>query len=342
MRSNSTGGRRGLASRGLAFVAGVLGVAGVAGPLQAMPRLVVEQPLHDFGCVTNVAQLRHDFVLRNTGDSPLQIRKLVSGCESCLTLQAGGDTVAPGGSTLLHCVLDTRQLSGEVVRVAQVQSNDPAGAAGELELRANVVSLFALSPVEIVLEGTPGTVSGRVDIRPLVPLGEPLSRVDSDNTNVVAAVSEVRPGCYQVVVQALETLPRGQHAFNLTVRSAATRDPCCRIAGRINYPREVELIPSRLVFEAGEQPQARIIWVRQHTGDPVALLDAVPSSGEFRCEIVPDPASSDYRINVEAANLLSLAGQSRVLTLKARTAAGDEIVLSEVDMSVCAAGQERP
>lgn len=328
--------------RRLAFTAWALGVAGVVRPAQAMPRLVVEHPLHDFGCVTNVAELRHDFVLRNDGDSPLQIRKLASGCESCLTLQADEVKVAPGGRTLVHCTLDARQLNGEVVRVAQVQSNDPSNGSGGLELHASVVSLYALLPGELMLEGAPKTVNGIVDVRPLVRLREPLSRVDSDNTNIVAAVTEIRPGYYQVVVQALETLQRGEWRFNLTVSSAAASDPPCRIAGRINYPRAVEVIPSQLVFEAQDQFQARIVWVRQHASDPVNLLDAVPSSGEFRCEIVPDPASFDYRVDVEATGLGALAGQSRLLTLKARSASGEEIMLTPVVMSVCAPGQEMP
>lgn len=342
MRSNSTGIRRRLALRGMAVIAGALGIAGGAGPLQAMPRLVVEEPLHDFGRVTNAVQLCHDFVLRNAGDSPLHIRKLVSGCESCLTLQVDELKVSPGERTLLHCCLDARQLSGGVVRVAQVQSDDPAAASSGLELRATLVPLYSLVPADIVLEGAPETVNGVVDIRPLFALREPLSRVDSDNTNIVAAVREVRPGAYQVVVQALETLPRGQGSFTLTVSSSLPGDPPCRISGRINYPREVEVIPSRLVFAAQDQAQTRIIWVRQHAREPVALLDAVPSSGEFHCEIVPDPSSFDYRIDVEAARLESLAGQDRVLTLKARNAYGEEFKLSTVVMSVCATVREMP
>ncbi|MEI8350803.1 MAG: DUF1573 domain-containing protein [bacterium] len=342
MRSNSTVNRRGTALWKVAFVAGGLILTGGALPLQAMPRLVVQQPVFEFGCVTNVTQLRHAFVLRNTGDSPLQIRKLVSGCESCLILQADASTIAPGGQALVHCALDARLLDGEVVRFAQVQSNDVAGGPAELELRATLVRLYEWFPPEISLEGSPESVNGSVTIRPLIRLREPLSRVESDNTNVIAGVSEIRPGSYQVVVQALETLPRGQWAFNLTVRSAATNDPPCRIAGRINFPRDVELIPSQLVFEAREQPQSRILWVRQQAGLPVTLLDVVPSSREFQCEIVPETASFDYRIHVEAGNLALLAGQTRVLTLKARNSSQEEIQLPPVVMSICTPAQEVP
>jgi hypothetical protein len=342
MRSNSTVNRRGTALWKVAFVAGGLILAGGALPLQALPRLVVQQPVFDFGGVTNVTQLRHDFVLRNTGDSPLIIRKLVSGCESCLSLQVEASTVDPGGQTLVRCALDARLLKGAVIRFAQVQSNDAAGGPAELELRATLVQLYESSPPEILLEGSPESINGIVEIRPLTRLREPLSRVESDNTNVVAGVSEIRPGSYQMVVQALETLPRGQWAFNLTVRSAATNDPPCRITGRINFPRDIELIPSQLVFEAREQPQRRILWVRQHAGNPVTLLDVVPSSREFQCEIVPDASSFDYRIHVEAGDLSSLAGQNRVLTLKARNSSQEEIPLLPVVMSICSPAQEAP
>lgn len=313
-------------------VYGVVLVLALAGSLPSLapaaPRLLVEQPNWDFGSVTNTTRLEHDFVLRNAGDASLEIRKVVTSCDSCLTVVLDDVVIPAGGRTLAHCALDTRLLSGEVFRFITIQSNDPLPSEWSVELHASIVPVYAVNPVELTVGGAAGHRQSAVDVTPLLKLKEPLSEVECDNTNISVNVMEGAAGQYLVVAQALESLPRGRSRFSVVVRSQNSNDPPCRILGRLEYPEEYEVIPSQLTFEAKDEPQSRIVWLRQHGGPLLVLQDAVPSSGEFHCEIDPDPVSVDYRIYVDARNLSAARGQSRRLTLRGVTPQRQEVALT--------------
>jgi len=79
-------------------------------------------------------------------------------------------------------------------------------------------------------------------------------------------------------------------------------------------PPAREVLPSELVFEAKAEPQTRIVWLRQHGAQPVALLDVIAPSENFRCEVDPDPSTPSYRVYVTAHDLP--AGQGGELVLK--------------------------
>ena len=74
----------------------------------AVPHIEIDQPRWDFGVVSNLTELRHDFVIRNSGDAPLLITKVVSSCSVCLRAAVDKTQIAPGEKTLLHGCLDLR------------------------------------------------------------------------------------------------------------------------------------------------------------------------------------------------------------------------------------------
>ena len=293
----------------------------------AAPGLFIENPSWNFGAVTNGGHVQHDFVLRNTGDARLVIKRIMTSCDSCVKVYLDESMIAPGASTIAHCVLDTRQLSGDIIRQVTFESDVPLSAGAKAELLATLVPVYVVSPLELSVGGAVEQQQSAVEIVSLVKLSEPLSLVDCDNTNLFAAVVEVTRGRYQVMVKADKSLPRGHSVFRVTVRSQDERDPPCHIVGRIDFPEDYEVIPARLTFEAKDDHQTRTLWLRQQGDKGFSLLDAVPSSAEFHCEIDPDPTSANYRIYVEARNLVAGKGQVRHIMLKGVTRQNQAVVL---------------
>ena len=62
----------------------------------------------------------------------------------------------------------------------------------------------------------------------------------------------------------------------------------------------------------------RILWIKQRGPSPLVLLDILPPSDTFACEIVPDPSGFDYRVNVTAWWQQNNADRTNWLTLKMR------------------------
>ena len=306
-----------------ASVAGLLYCVVATGALGAAS-LTVDQRVFNFGAVTNVVLIQHEFRLHNSGDAELQILRVVSGCDACLQASVERTKSPPGGDARLHCQLNTRLFSGATSRSVTVHSTDLLHPVIELELTGNVVPAYRLDPPEIHILDFPAQTTETVEITPLLPLRAPLSVATCDSSNLTVRLATGNNGQFTLTIQALSSLPRGRFPLAVTVRSADSNDLPCRIQGSVYYAPEFEVLPAQLVLEPRSAPQLRILWLKQHSATPLTLLDVIAPSRDFHCEIDPDPVSPDYRIYVTVASQTAAAGQTRELILKTRTATGQE------------------
>ena len=286
--------------------------------VSAAPQILVEQPAFDFGAITNGSEILHDFVIRNVGDTDLEINRVISSCNVCLKAKLDKFEIPPGGASRLHARLDLRLLSGSISRSITIESNDPQNAWVMLELAGTVTPSYQMTPLEIVLDLSQGQKMAMAEIAPLVRLHAPLSQVNYDNTNILAKVSAAGPGRFVLSLVALDSLPRGNAAINLTLFSADSNDPSFQTTAFIHNPPDLELLPERLKFLPQVEPQMRILWLKQHGATPGILLDIIPPSDKFKCEIEADSTGYNYRIYVNAYQQQALAGQTNVLLLKMR------------------------
>ena len=294
----------------------LLPVTGVR--ILAAPKIVVDQPIFDFGSITNGSQLLHDFVIRNPGDAELQIDRVVSSCAACLQASLEKTKIPPGGESILHARLDLRLLNGTLSRAISIYCNDSNNDPLVVGLTGVVVPFYQVTPAEIDLDLSQGQQTTATEIVPLLNLHAPLSQVLCDDTNIAASLAMEASNRFILTLAAAKSLPLGNASINLTLRSADSNDPPCRITGFVHNPPDLELIPERLRFQPQAEPQMRILWLKQHGASPLILLDVVPPSDTFHCEIDPDSSGYDYRIYITAWQQEEAVGQTNVLTLKMR------------------------
>ena len=290
----------------------------------AAPRIVIERPSWDFGTVTNVFELTHDFLIRNAGDATLELTQVLSSCMACLSAVADKRVLPPGEMARIHCHLDLHALSGRVVRAVVLTCNDPGNPSPVLNLFGVSVPAYQITPREVTLDLSQGQSAGQAEIVPLQKLRAPLSGALSDNTNVVASVRPAGADGFLLTVDARRSLPRGHWVANLVVRSQDTNDPPCHVLAIIHYPPDLEVLPAELRLQPEADPQTRILWLKQHGAAPMVLLDAVPSSNRLHCEIEPDPAGPNYKIYVTAWHQEAAQGQTNSVALKLRDQRGQE------------------
>jgi hypothetical protein len=98
------------------------------------PRLVCDAAEFDYGQVVNTQEVGHVFVLRNTGDAPVEIGQIYSGC-GCTRTQASAATIPPGGTATVEVVFNLFGRSGERNISVYVNSNDPVNPVCQLQCR---------------------------------------------------------------------------------------------------------------------------------------------------------------------------------------------------------------
>lgn len=291
------------------------------GPLFAAPRIEVEQPVLNFGVVTNLSELVHDFVIRNTGDAPVQVSRVLSSCNVCLQAGMANLEIPPGGSNAVHCHLDLRLLRGNVSRVVLVECNDPSNPAVALTLEGTVVPCYQVIPSELSIDIAQGETAATANISPLIPLRAGLSQVVCDDTNIEAGISAAPFTGFLLSVRLKTMPPRGDSVVRLTLRSSDSNDPPCQLTVGVHHPEDLEWLPPRLVFQPQAWEQVRVLLLRQHGTNPLTLLDVVPSSNKYHCEI--EPMGWNYRIYVTAVGQDAAADQTNSLLLKFRNSANE-------------------
>ena len=82
---------------------------------------------HDFGTIKEAdGSVTHTFVIKNTGDAPLVITRVVASC-GCTTPQFSKEPIAPGQTSKIDVAYNPAGRPGQFVKTIAVYSNGKDG-----------------------------------------------------------------------------------------------------------------------------------------------------------------------------------------------------------------------
>lgn len=210
---------------------GLLLAAGSIGQAVAAASAVVPEIAFDAGDVRLGAEITHDFVVRNEGDSPLHLTDVTPSCGCTVTDYDA--TIAPGGEGRIKVRVKTIELApGPTSKTVTVSTDAPDNQRFVLQVKfalAGSLEFLPYNPVYIVAE------RGRVqEERVLLRVRDPALQVRgvaSDNTLVRATLTparteeatgglQPRPGDYWIVLAVLPAAPPGRLRADITVQTS--------------------------------------------------------------------------------------------------------------------------
>jgi hypothetical protein len=104
-------------------------------------------------------------------------------------------------------------------------------------------------------------------------------------------------------------VPEGITGANLRITSADRFDPACTLPVAANVVPPFYCYPDRLLFEARDGEQLRMIFIDQRGGSAVGLREIrLPESG-FRYEVFHGSTPFNYRVNVYATGMAEHVGE---------------------------------
>ncbi|MFQ5590854.1 MAG: redoxin family protein, partial [Phycisphaerae bacterium] len=98
------------------------------------PKIVIPEPVHDFGETWMGPKLTHTFVIKNEGDAPLHIERVKPAC-GCTLAGAHPKVIQPGGSGEFPFSINSKKLRGKYEKSISVQTDDPITPTVRLKLR---------------------------------------------------------------------------------------------------------------------------------------------------------------------------------------------------------------
>jgi len=102
------------------------------------PKIVVQQPEHDFGDIIQGEKVQHNFVVTNTGGDKLVITNVRASC-GCTAALPDKKELAPGESTNIKVEFNSAGRVGKQDKTVYVTSNDKENPEVQLKFTGNIV-----------------------------------------------------------------------------------------------------------------------------------------------------------------------------------------------------------
>ncbi|KKO90453.1 hypothetical protein AAW12_15255 [Sphingobacterium sp. Ag1] len=97
-----------------------------------------EESAFDFGQVKEGAQVKHTFVLKNSGDAPVIISKVTASC-GCTQPEFSKSPILPGGKSEIHVTFNSEGQVGKQQKIITIQSNASNGLT-TVQLKGEVLA----------------------------------------------------------------------------------------------------------------------------------------------------------------------------------------------------------
>jgi len=122
--------------------------AEVAKEAEKAPRLTIVEPVKDYGTIAKGEKLDWSFLVKNTGDTDLQIIAAKPGC-GC-TVADFDKVIKPGETGKVTAHVDTTAFAGPIAKTVTLETNDPTTPTSQLTIHAIVKPYVEAFPAGFV------------------------------------------------------------------------------------------------------------------------------------------------------------------------------------------------
>ena len=116
----------------------------------AAPELAVEQGTFNFGTIAQGKKVKHSFRIKNSGDAPLQIKKLEAAC-GCTAVKPSTSFIQPGKSADIEVIFDSEEFSGKVQKSVTMTTNAGKTPTYTFNMEGTVAEELQVSPRQLSL-----------------------------------------------------------------------------------------------------------------------------------------------------------------------------------------------
>ena len=116
----------------------------------AAPELTVPEGSYHFGTIPQGKKVPHNFVIRNSGDAPLQIKEVNVSC-GCTAAKPSSSLIAPGKSAEIQVLFDSTNFTGKVQKSVSLVTNAGKSPNYTLYLDGTIVEVLQVSPHQMNL-----------------------------------------------------------------------------------------------------------------------------------------------------------------------------------------------
>ncbi len=190
--------------------------------IKPVPRISCKERIYDFGTKDNMLKVKHTFVIKNSGDADLIIKKVKTTC-GCTVAKFSDKTIGPGETADLNAVFTLRNRHGRQQKSIKVTSNDPKQPDFVLCLKGNAVSELEIRPKSIYFKQQSQTKTAlrTVEIISKKPLN--ITNVTSSTEFFLPSIESIKSNnVYKLTVALVPPIPQGYTRGTIRLKNNGT------------------------------------------------------------------------------------------------------------------------
>jgi hypothetical protein len=263
------------------------------------PKIIFEQPVHDFGLVAPDSTQDCEFNFKNEGVGLLKIKDISKTC-GCTVFTLEKKEYAPGEKGTLKVQLHADKGIGARTRHLYVFSNDPVNQKVELTIKASIAQKVVFEPdrLEYKLKGDNAGVA-ELTIRSLDDQPFAITKFDATAEAVTVNFDPVQKAAKFILQTKIDPNKMGASS-NGRVEIALTHPECPSITVPFSVLARFRVDPPAinvLNAEPGEKIQ-RELWVLDNYDEDFEIASVV--SGQNIVKVVgQEKLGHRYKLNIE-------------------------------------------
>jgi len=312
------------------------------------PKIVVDEPVHDFGETWMGPKLTHTFVIKNQGPVALLIESVKPSC-GCTKAGEHPVIIQPGDSGDFPFAINSNKLRGRYEKTVSIATNDPVTPEIKLRLRgvcnryvdvvptnANFGKVAFDEPHERVLKLTNNTDN---------PVQLSLQKTEADVFKF--ELVEITPGKnFELHVSIEPPYEPGRHRFDNVVLTNVDEQKEIRVVAAATIPDRLDIQPPEVTLNTIKSNSAytRPIRFYNYGKTEVKVLEATCDDPAIAVEVKERSAGKNYVISLNIPEGYMPPPQGRTITLRTDDAERPviEIPLNAPQKTVAAEPQKRP
>jgi hypothetical protein len=193
------------------------------------PKMMVDEPLRDFGSVPKGQKLDWTFAVKNTGTADLELLSVQPGC-GC-TVAEFDKVIKPGQTGKIVAHVDTTNFSGPISKFVTVQSNDPSLPSSQLTIHAIVKPYVEAYPTGFaryqMLQGEAQTATLKLYSEEEAPFE--ITRIETPGNWVKAGWKKITDDSERV-----QAGRPGQNQYQIDIQVAGPETPIGPLAHKVH------------------------------------------------------------------------------------------------------------
>lgn len=308
---------------GIRLVAGLVVTGTALGQTnKPHPSLVCDESLFDYGVRPNSVEVEHNFIIRNSGNLPLVISQVRSGC-GCTQAKLSQNTIEPGTNAVLSTRLTLRGVVGPKRTHIYLHSNDPENPVFQCQLSGSAVTDLAVTPQQVTFTYSPLSppteqqliVTGKSDFTARI------TAIKTEGSFFHATITSNTPGYGVIIVTPTTNAPVEVLKGIVIISTDHPRFPQLTVPIVTSVIRDLNAYPPEIVLDtAGHAPPGNVHYIilRGREDQPFTVTNVVVIPPLFPARLhSTKPAWARLKVGPIPADGVNSGAVIRVYTDKA-------------------------